>query len=1376
MLSHRLCSFTDSAPEVHQPKLSLDVGIDELEEKAAAVTAAFSIFQEALIFTDRIMKIKVSISAPVLSLFYRSVLIFFLFFCFTSPGQAADIAPDKDIVIVGEESQEPGWKKMWDRGRDLTRNQKFQEAIPYYKEVLKQKPNVEEVKWELCRVLIETKRYDEASLLLESLLETSDTRIEYLLSAGDIALLTGKEKQAVFYFGQALEQDPGGKFYFRSLQGLVDALILQGKEKQAIPLMEQLYQSGGETPDLLLNLAEIFRKFGELHKAGYYYQELISKYRTAPQVLRTAASTFERLDRMETAAALWEKYLAEGEESLYLRQKLSAYYLGGKQYEEALPHLLVLLDHDINREEYLLEVGRIYLTTLGRADKALGYYEQYHDEFPEGSDVTGQIAKVRLILANNLLSIIENDGAWMLWTDLAKITPDRIGIYQAMADLLETLGKYKELQEVLQIIHIHKPGDMDVRLKLSSLYYRGQSYQRCLDTLYEIRDQDNLPVDYFQLRLRCEGALNNDPALLTTYLDYLNHYPDDEDLRLKAIILSGRIGDVAALDKILDGYIRDSIRSSVLDRTIFKAGINAYISNQFLTKADRLISSILQKKNIDTDTYNLFYRKSAKIKYLFNRKFTAEQQLRMTVLRDHLNADIFLDLAEQAINSEELQTAVVWLSGAEKNMAASLTEQRSRLNYYRLLVSRASGKETAMRKGAMTHLESLKAKTEQFNRWDYKIFTMLAAHYYRNQSYQLYQETVSRYSDYVQSGTIVSALQLTSEQPAGQGNERFWKEIIDNSAASELFELFELLVLLDEPGDAQLVLEDIERRIPGSVQLEIARAELYLSKNQGNDAIKVYRHLAEAYPDEEFFSYQASMIAKFGVGGSDVSWPEQEDVTADNQEISSVERRLEEARSTWNADNETAALELYRDLELSLREKIQPLLEQAKQLNDYRSISDESFWDSFLDGEDDTSILDQIMSSSFFAANLDADIALQSAENFETYRWLKIVSKEREAKQALNQREFYQAEKRYQELVEEENVRDVNVYSDLATVYSRLERYAKETELLEKIKEQKVSYPQLKSVFEKNINRRRPQLSFESLFREEDGRNDAINIKQQYLGLGLKIQPTLYQEGGFQAGRSIYGDSSDNSILTSNTLGTHYALFFGDETALHTRFGFEDIKEDTSTYFYYDIKFSGRLAKSVEGFAGMNQELVSDTIQSLSEGIYVRNLQAGITIDYLPSIFLGIDFTALDYSDDNDGKRFHLWSSYRLFSDVSSLDVTYDYVKMENSLDSDQYTPDQSGLSVMGPAYWSPGNYWKHALTAKVKRELWPPGKRQSGDSYVSAKYGVGYEVGDNVIQQFELDILLEISTPFLLKGTFISDWSGDYNRIKAFATFVYRW
>ncbi len=156
-----------------------------------------------------------------------------------------------------------------------------------------------------------------------------------------------------------------------------------------------------------------------------------------------------------------------------------------------------------------------------------------------------------------------------------------------------------------------------------------------------------------------------------------------------------------------------------------------------------------------------------------------------------------------------------------------------------------------------------------------------------------------------------------------------------------------------------------------------------------------------------------------------------------------------------------------------------------------------------------------------------------------------------------------------------------------------------------------------------------------------------------------------------------------------------------------------------------DFRLSGRLAESVEGYLKMDQLLVRDAINSISEGILRRDIQAGITIDYVPRVFLGIDFTYRDYNDDNEGKKFHLWSSYRIFSDVSSLDITYDYIKLENEINSDPQFSDLGDLNEVDLGYWSPGNYWIHSLTAKVKRELWPPGKRQSGISFVAAQYGL---------------------------------------------------
>ena len=1317
-----------------------------------------------------------------------TVCSFVNFFCFTQVLAAAEIAPEKDIVVVGEESQEPEWKSLWDNGRAHTRNQQYEKAIPFYLEVLKQKPNIEEVKWELCRVYMETKQFNEASLLLDSLLELNGNRIEYLLSAGNISLLTQKENQAVLYFGQVLEQDPGGTFYSEALEGLIDALIAQGKRNLAIPLMEQLYGSGGVTPDLLLNLAQSLTQAGELKKANYYYQELINKYRISPQVVRQAASNLEQLEEFGLAAALWERYLGEADD-IYLRQKLADYYFSQKKYREALPHLINLLDHNINRAEYLLQVGNIYLLTLGRADKALGYFERYTNEFPEGEDVSGEIENIRLILANNLLSIVENNGVWMLWTDLAKITPDRIGIYRAMADLLEALGKNKELLEVLQIINIHRPGDLLIRLRLSSLYYQNKSYQRCLDTLNEIRTSDNLSADYFQLRMRCEQELKDDQALISSYIAYLDIFPADDAARTKAIMLGGAIGDIKAVHHLLSGYGKLDDKSSVSDLNILKAGVDALVLNHFYTEAESLLSDLLQQKGIDEEVYILFSRESARIKYLKGMEYAAEQQLRVSLVKSSGNLDIIFDLIGNSIENKDVKSALVWLTLADNQLTQDrrfndMTDDVSELNYYKLKIYQLSGKWKLMRKEAHAHLDSLD-RTKAYNRYDIKIFKLLIADYYRQKSYQLFKNTISTYSNSLGNSGVMSVLFLLFDAPENRELSDVWETVFLQNSVAELFEIYDYLLLLKEAEPASMLLEHLEQRLPESVRLEITRAKVYLDQHQYDKAAKQYRKLVKRYPDEKYFSEQVTAIEGYSLesmgktvltGSTDVPVLRKTDLSAVDQQDYSVEQQLKMARELWLNDSETEALKIYENLELSLMEQLNPLLELIKYAPDYTSINKVSFWNSLLTTKHDIEILDYVMSSSFFALHLNDEISQRTAESYENYRWTKIVAKERKAKQALNQRKFYQAEKRYQELIEEENIQNQNVYTDLATVYNRLGRYAKETELLEQIKEQQIHYPQLQTVVEKNKNRRRPQLFFDGLFLEEDGRNGDIDIKQQYLGLGLKIQPTLYQEAGFLAGRNIYGNSEDSSILTSNALSVQYALFFGNDAALNANIGFEDIKETGSAYFLYDVKLSGRLANSVEGYVKMDQLLVSDTINSLSEGIYRRDIQAGVTIDYVPRVFLGIDFTYRDYNDDNDGKKFHLWSSYRIFSDANNFDITYDYMKLENKINSEPQFSDLGDLNEIDLGYWSPGNYWKHSLTAKVKRELWPLGKRQGGTSFVAAQYGLGYEEGDNFVQQFELDILLEISAPFLLKGTFVSDWSDDYNSKKAYATFVYRW
>ena len=99
-----------------------------------------------------------------------------------------------------------------------------------------------------------------------------------------------------------------------------------------------------------------------------------------------------------------------------------------------------------------------------------------------------------------------------------------------------------------------------------------------------------------------------------------------------------------------------------------------------------------------------------------------------------------------------------------------------------------------------------------------------------------------------------------------------------------------------------------------------------------------------------------------------------------------------------------------------------------------------------------------------------------------------------------------------------------------------------------------------------------------------------------------------------------------------------------------------------------------------------------------------------------------------------------------------------------------------NGDDEVGLSYWSPSDYWKHRLAALYKLELWPTGRLQSGTSSFSAMYAIGYETNDVLVNEFEANILLEIAQPFLVKGTFSTVISDDYDNLKGYISLIYRW
>jgi len=1322
----------------------------------------------------------------------RLQILFFTLLCLviintaSSLSEGVEITPENKIVIVNTEIQAPDWKKKWDKARELAREGSYPEAKTAYLELLEIKPHIEEVKWELSKVYVALQDYQDASLLLDALLEQNNSRIDYLISAGDIALKSNKQSQAVLYFGQALELQPDGNSSLYALGGLIRALIAQGKETIAIPLMEQLYQSGGETPDLLLNLARFLMMNDAPEKACYYYEELINKYRVTPEVMREVAEIFEENNKVPAALQLWEEYIKTYPDDFYVREKLIKYYLEMDNAELALPHILVLLDNNINREEYLLTAGRIYLLNLGRTDKALSFFETYEREFPDGVDVSTDIDNIRLILANDFLSIVENDGVWMLWRDLAKISPDRVGIYRAMADLLQQLGKEQALIEVLQIISIHVPQDLSVRLRLARLYLKNGDYSRCLMVLNPDIETSLDISELYLLRAECEREKKDDLAVLANYQAYLRLNPSDSAIRNKAIKRAGLLGAIDELHSFREPY-DDSWSDGQFESATFYA--QALLENELFSQFEGYIASLPVSDKSHPSRFVKLVQLKAEAEQLKRNFFAAEQILREAASRFPDDLSLQFELAQNSIIQKDSKSAKIWLDLAEHTISEKrdepdLQEHNSVLNLLQLEYLELKDHKEEMIDKAVLYLNSLTTKLPPASH-DFDIFSKLVFTFYSTKGLIAAQSALKQYQDIFKKEDRYKTVSLVVEEilPISKNiSDDNVKQLCQRESAADLFEASTILLEINAIEEAEKVLLVINEKIPGLTRSELMKAKISKSLFDYSEAIRIYQNLVQVYPEESFFHIQIAhlnylkgnnkeIIAQFPTyashGGKEV-------FSAVSEESISQEQLLQLARALWAENKWNNALSIYETLESSLENTLQTLLNMLKENPaDYFSPENLS-WERFIFKSHDSEILDQIMASAFFADNISQAIASVTSPYYANYKMMKIIGREYEAKDALNSKKFYQAEKNYQEIIEEPEYLNVGVYPDMATVYSRLGRYEKETEMLEKIKEIKMNYPLLQEAVEKNERERQPQLSLSGIYNKEDGRQGYKNIIQKSSELKLRIMPTIYQDTGFTAARNIFSNTEDTRTIRSNSLHGQYAIHFTDSIQFYGDIGAEDFDDNEDLFILYDFTLKGQLDEQVNGHLRLYQLPVYDTISSLEQGVYYSNFEAGVTIDYLPRLFLGFDFTMRDYSDGNEGRQFDFWTSYQLFLERGKFDFSYFFKKIDNTLESGEEIVESGGVTQID--YWSPGNYWSHILSAEYRQEFWPVGRLQSGTSYGTVRYGIGYESENDLIQEAELNIFLEINHFFLLKGTFATEWSQDYDRILGYASLIYRW
>lgn len=1283
---------------------------------------------------------------------------------------------------------------LWGQARMASSNDDLDSAVKKYEELLAEKPKIEEALREYCSILMTLERWPEATTAVQKLLEIDPSSLEYLLYGGSIDLAEKRYERASRYLGQVYSMSPTGPYAIEALTGQISSLQRLGRLDMAYPLMEQLYLLIPHQEQPIRQLAKYSFELGYIDKATTYYKTLITEFGGSTNDFMDSAVLFEQAGDMEMAVLSWQGYLAVHPFYLPFHKKLSVYFLGKGRKSEALDHLLIQVAHGDRSPELFLQIGEIYLYTKGRPDKALHFYEEYKKSRPGDPHIASEIKRIQAVLANDLLVIVENEGAWSLWRDLAKVIPDRLAVYYSMARQLEKTDKRDELAEILEIIHFHNPGDQEILVKLASIYCIQGLYGNATTALKSITLP--LPVQlqesYLKLRINLSEKINSPLQALAYAKEYLLLNPGDYNVILKSLQLAGDLGLMKDAQYFFDALAGVQNRPSLQKQGRIVYG-EILLANGLSSKASQLFKSLLLYPGLSpSEKHKIKVANLAAIQGEGDL-FVAEQELRHTLIRDKGDRHTVLGLVNNSLLEKNWNDAWEWyefLVSLPKGNDQNLESIETGNLLLKIKILQESGQLSMAIELLEKYLNRPDIPCDDLQAGCFQASVSLAKLYYRVQRYDNTLRLLDTFPKVATSNNTVRALRylLSLKMDRTLDGEK-----VADSVAPQVINRLDIARIFFELGELDLAIELCESFlavVPDSVKAEIFYAELLQTKFDSSGPLKIYRDLLTRYPEE--CSFKQNLIEALFENSKfseliDLLAPEWKTVPEGDTSLSvrqlvpevwtiPVRQQLLLAKSLWAVQRHNDSLLLYNQI-------LDPAVDQefAKRIDSQGIIISlpvprKSFLNSItLTTPAEPERLSVVMEPSFTLQNLQLPEVKIAADLYASYRWQQIIQKELSVRQAMSDQNYYQAMKEYQKFLR-------NEYSpeslfDLAGIYSRLGFLGREAALYETMKNKSPGYPDLIEASQRNSIKREPWVSPDLTFQKKEGRNGYYDIRQKSFGVTSWVMPSLEHEFAFNFSR-IYSESlEDNFEQWRNHFDASLLWNPIYDLGFLFKIGNERLDDGEGNSLLFDVQLNGRVGDMVTATLEVSQNIVADTAQSIVESITARQYEAGLRLDLLPRLFGGGEFRFTEYSDGNHQNRYELWTSYLIHSEPTLLQVKYSYEYSRNAEGNlGQKNGELPGFSTDDYPYWSPREYWQHLFSLSFEHQLADDIFGRSTPSYYILEYSFGYELGGYANHRALGQIFLEMNRHFLLNSTIELIRGTDFEVSDLFFSIIYRW
>lgn len=1300
---------------------------------------------------------------------YLSISFLFIFLLTTDLRAAGETKTSEQVfthsITLKNSLKQPLWMHTWERARKATRDLDPLLACNLYQQLLQEKPNIEEALREYALVLISVKRWETASATLQLLLEINPDFQEYLLYSGQVALQLKQYNRATSFLGQVYTLNPNGPDAIVALRGQILALQKQAHKELAYPLMEQLYLLVPHEGKSIRELAHYSLDLGYPEKAVNYYTTLLNEFSATDKDFLLSEPLFVEQKNDSLSVKCWQGYLASHPFYIPFHQKLSDYYLQSDDNEKALPHLLILIAHGEDKADLYLQIGRLYLYEQGRPDKALYYYDEYRKRVSEKAGVEKEIQRIQAILANDLLVIVENEGAWNLWRDLAKVIPDRLAVYYSMAEQLVELGKLEELREVLDIIHFHNPQDQDVLLQLAQLTYDQNDFTASLSALDSLDVLHKNGAPYLLLRAKVSEQTGDLKEALHFYHSFLISGEKDLEILLHSMQLAGTLGytdqlqyfytlSLAAED---DKQLR--VEASMLYGKILLENSLFSTAQEFYSDFSKLLDS--------KDPYQKTIQGIvAQILQEEGKYFAAEQELRLLLLKANKPSDYVTKLVQNSLRSRDWNNAWNWHAfHVAENIKSGKTDSTTSLDLFieKISILSESGQLTIAIK-EVEYFLSLKPESVA-------VQTILAELYFKNNNFLAALEILTAENHLIHENKLLLSL---VEQHTGV----VLSALQENLGFDSLLSTAEQYQKYGAHSKALVSIDSYLSDYEESIQGKVLKAKILESLGDDFAALEMFTALAKQYPLEEFFRAQIVRIKFNSAKFANIIQVLDPNDKKDQKVVQQLTKQdvLLLARSYWAQKNKKKALAIYSEFLQTPVDLIFSKKLTEKNITLQLPPPTRSFLNHITFTKPaEPNRLRVVMSPQFILDNIGTPEVEIASTLYAEYRWQKFILQEVSVRQQMKDGNYYQAMKDYQKMLKHNP--SMESLFDLAGIYSRLGFLGKEAALYKIIQVESPGYPYLDEAMQRNQLKREPRVSALYETDSKEGRDGYYDDKQQAAGVETWYMPSLDHEFLFDY-RRIYNQSHDDKQdLWRNRARAQVKWSPFHDLDFLTLVGIDSGESDGQSTLLYDFKIKGRLGDMAEGFLRISQDVVDDTLESLERGIYTTGYEGGVQIDLFPRWFAGGDYSYTDYSDSNYKNEYKIWSSYILNHEPMLLQLRYDYELSHNDSGNmkrvfaltDRYVPGDH-------PYWSQKEYWQHLFSISFEHQLTDDILGRGAPSYYSIGYSLGYEEGGYDNHQFEAQIFLEISRHFLLNGSFEYIYGSEFEELDTNLSLIYRW